>query len=468
MAEKSGFFDSHLVDGEYDRVYLAESFAKYFASFVGNGIFGGKSNELMVQQKSTADMSVRVLSGQAFINGYWYENDDEISLSIDAADGVLNRIDLIVVRWDNSERVIRLAVKKGVSATKEVAPQLQRDADFYELKLAQISIKAGTTKITQANISDTRYLVDVCGLVMAVVQQLDGEEFGIQLATYIEEFIAEHEELKQETSDYIENWKQQTEAAYNTWFSNFSTNSTTAVNNLINSKRTEIDKIISDTNAKLVEIENDINALLTSGRKDIDSLISLKTTEIDNLISESRNRFNTVIAELEEIAAANDIASLVQDINDLEANVQTLSNKINNLFRESGPNAGCYYRIASTGENEWINPPNEIGITYRTTERWNGKPVYQRIFYIGALPNKTYMYFNVDARFDRIISISGFAVDSDNNLNYPFPIIINGLTPVAVISSAEGDGGEGSGITIQTNEDLSSFVGYITVKYVKE
>ena len=80
MAEKSGFFDAHLVDGEYDRIYLAESFAKYFASFIGNGIFGGKSNELMVQQKATADMSVRVLSGQAWINGYWYENTSKLTL----------------------------------------------------------------------------------------------------------------------------------------------------------------------------------------------------------------------------------------------------------------------------------------------------------------------------------------------------------------------------------------------------
>ena len=31
MAEQSGFFDAHLVNGEYDRVYLVEHFAKYFS-----------------------------------------------------------------------------------------------------------------------------------------------------------------------------------------------------------------------------------------------------------------------------------------------------------------------------------------------------------------------------------------------------------------------------------------------------
>ena len=60
MAEHSGFFDAHLVDGKYDRVYLAEDFAKYIASLISNGIFGGKSSELIVRQKETADMSINV------------------------------------------------------------------------------------------------------------------------------------------------------------------------------------------------------------------------------------------------------------------------------------------------------------------------------------------------------------------------------------------------------------------------
>ena len=36
---------------------------------------------------------------------------------------------------------------------------------------------------------------------------------------------------------------------------------------------------------------------------------------------------------------------------------------------------GCMYRIFD-GQQEWYNPPMEAGIEYRTTERWQGKPVY--------------------------------------------------------------------------------------------
>ena len=197
MAEHSGFFDAHLVDGKYDRVYLAEDFAKYIASLISNGIFGGKSSELIVRQKETANMSINVLPGRACINGYFYENTDELSLSIDVADGVLNRIDSVVLRWDNIERVIRLAVKKGESATKPIAPSLQRDADYYELKLAEIDIKAGATSITQDRITDTRLDAEVCGFVIGAVQNFDTTEFGIQINGVIErlEKVAEENDI---------------------------------------------------------------------------------------------------------------------------------------------------------------------------------------------------------------------------------------------------------------------------------
>lgn len=440
--EQSGFFDAHLVDGEYDRVYLAEHFAKYFASFIGNGIFGGKSNELQVREQTTTSMSVRVLSGQAWIDGYWYENDSELSLPIDAADGVLNRIDSIVVRWNNSERVIRLAVKKGTSASSPVAPVVQRDSDFYELKLADISVSAGTTRITQANITDKRYNTDVCGLVIGVVQQLDAEEFGIQLDTFIQEFMTEK----------------------NAWFTQFKSDSDSSLDDLLAAGNTKIDNAIAAGNTKF-----DDN--IADGNAKVDKLVSDKQTEIDEMIAANETRFNNKSAEFTTLVsnARTDVEALIAELNTMldESDVVTINEKIADIIArivvlESD------YRTLESGEVEWVHPHNEPGVEYRTAEKWNGKPVYQETFYIGALPNKTFMTIDVDTYFNQVISIAGFAVDSDNNMNYPFPIILNGLTPVAVIQSVEGDGGDGSIIIIQTNDDLSHLVGYITVKYTKE
>ena len=72
MSEWSGFFDAHRVGESWDRTYLAEDFAKFFAPLVGNGVFAGRSNELQVFQASPANLSVIVSSGQSWIEGYGY------------------------------------------------------------------------------------------------------------------------------------------------------------------------------------------------------------------------------------------------------------------------------------------------------------------------------------------------------------------------------------------------------------
>ena len=365
MAEQSGFFDAHLVNGEYDRVYLAESFAKYFASFIGNGIFGGKSSELMVQQKTTADLSVKVMPGQAWINGYWYENDNELSLAIDVADGVLNRIDIIVLRWDNSERVIRLAVKKGTSATEPSAPVIQRGADFYELKLAQIYVKAGALTITQADIKDTRLDNEVCGLVQGVIKQFDTTEFGKQIDSFIENFEA--------------------------------------------SSVAEMQAII--------------------------------------------DRINALVSE--------DLAT------NLAFDIEELKDTVEGIAIESQEYIGCFYRV-SQGVVEWLNPPSQYGVEYRTVERWQNKSVYQKTLYAASLPNNSIVGIEVDAAFTDIVSISGYALDTDNNYYHPFPVIESGVTPIVVIAGFEGDGGDGGTVVLRTMTDASNYQAYITVKYTKD
>ena len=60
-------FNAVAVDGEYDRVYKAEDWAWYFATFIANGIFPKPSDGLQVVAYS--GMEIRVNAGYAFING---------------------------------------------------------------------------------------------------------------------------------------------------------------------------------------------------------------------------------------------------------------------------------------------------------------------------------------------------------------------------------------------------------------
>jgi hypothetical protein len=210
--ERCGFFDANLVGEEYDRVYLAAQFAAYFASFIGNGVYAEHSNQLQVVAMPTPQMQVGVEKGQGWINGYWYENTDTMYLPIEVADGVLNRIDSIVLRLGFAERNMWLMVKKGTPAVNPIAPEVTRTADYYDLQLATVSIPASSIRITQAQIQDTRMNQDVCGWVTGVVEQLDTTTLFNQFETYFQEFKENNQ------ADY-EEWTETQKQAWLSWVS---------------------------------------------------------------------------------------------------------------------------------------------------------------------------------------------------------------------------------------------------------
>ena len=122
--EKSSFFNSV----SHDRTYKAEDWAEYFASFIGNGVFPVPSTGLQVVAGD--GMQIAVKAGKAWINGYFYNNTSDLSLTLATADGVLNRIDRVVVRWDLTNRTITSAIKSSAYSASPSAPAVQRDADI--------------------------------------------------------------------------------------------------------------------------------------------------------------------------------------------------------------------------------------------------------------------------------------------------------------------------------------------------
>lgn len=209
--EKSGFFNANLVNEEYDRVYLAEDFASYFESFISNGVFAKYSNQLQVIAESDPAMSVQVSTGRGWINGYFYENTDLFHLAVELADGVLNRIDSVVLQLDFQSRAINLKIKKGTPASSPVAPTLTRNNDYYELQLATIAVNAGAINVTQAQITDTRLNTEVCGWVTGTVTQID-------TTTLFEQFNSYFEQFKQSSEDEFNEWETEQKADFESWF----------------------------------------------------------------------------------------------------------------------------------------------------------------------------------------------------------------------------------------------------------
>ena len=64
---------------------------------------------------------------------------------------------------------------------------------------------------------------------------------------------------------------------------------------------------------------------------------------------------------------------------------------------------------------EWLNPPMQVGVEYRTTDRYMGKPVYVMLAEFGANENDRSVYFGENV--DKVVS--GVACDGGGSL-YPF------------------------------------------------
>ena len=79
--------------------------------------------------------------------------------------------------------------------------------------------------------------------------------------------------------------------------------------------------------------------------------------------------------------------------------------------------AGCYYRIVN-GETEWINPPMESLAEYRTTERFDGKPVYTKLmdFFVDSLE-----VASIDVpEANTIIRYAGYGSRNDYRFTLPY------------------------------------------------
>lgn len=190
MSETCGFFEAEWDDtltnpetgelGDWDKRYLAEQYARYFALFIGNGVFGSPTDQLKVS--AGTGMSVIVSSGNAFVNGYWYNNDEPKVISVPANNTSSSRVDSVRVRFDLTNRQITIEYFAGDI-------DIVRGDNVYDLKLAEIVVPALSTEVLQSNISDMRTNEDVCGFVTELLKVQTTKDLFDQYQALFEEWF---------------------------------------------------------------------------------------------------------------------------------------------------------------------------------------------------------------------------------------------------------------------------------------
>lgn len=180
----------------FDRAIDAAEQRKWTSIFYTNGVLAdnGAVQNFKVSA-STSAMKVLVSPGVCNINGVIGIEANQRELTIEPSE-VYDRIDLIVLRLNEVERTLDLAVRKGTAAVVPAAPQLIRptageSGDIYEICLAQVFVAKNSTQISGNRITDTRLNNAVCGIITNAINNLNTSSYYTRfentLAFYEEE-----------------------------------------------------------------------------------------------------------------------------------------------------------------------------------------------------------------------------------------------------------------------------------------
>lgn len=113
---------------------------------------------------------------------------------------------------------------------------------------------------------------------------------------------------------------------------------------------------------------------------------------------------------------------------------------------------------------EWVNPPMQSGVEYRTTARWNGKVVYTKLVDLGALgAAMTYKQVPHGITCTKFVGADGYAITNDQYLRL-----------LSTNDNADGNGDNylyimPSEVFIQVGiTSLYGYNAYVTLRYIKD
>ena len=168
------------------KTYSATDFVESNKNTMKDGIL---PNTDFFKVLPSSNRTIGVTSGRGWVQGHAFSSGSTLSFTLDSADGVLDRVDTIVIRLDltTGNEKIECKVIKGALGGSATAPV--RDGTYYDLVIAHIAVAHGTTAITAAMITDKRGDGNLCGWSGAI----SGDQFNFDVKankTYCDDTFA--------------------------------------------------------------------------------------------------------------------------------------------------------------------------------------------------------------------------------------------------------------------------------------
>ena len=146
--------------------YDAEDVSTYLCTRT-SGVYSKDTNYAV---SVTGPRQITVAPGLAWVNyddfkGVSACSREAVALTIPDADSTLPRIDRVVLQFDTAANLTAVKLKTGTPAAAPEPPAILQNHNQYELGLCTVSVPAGSSVITAADITDTRADEAVCGLM---------------------------------------------------------------------------------------------------------------------------------------------------------------------------------------------------------------------------------------------------------------------------------------------------------------
>lgn len=150
MSVTSGFFNSL----NHDRRYNAQQMSAIFDGIINDGVFANIGTAFAISVDT--GVTINIGKGKAWFNSAWVYNDALLPKTLEGSEVVLDRIDAVVIEVDHNESVRMGDIKiiKGLPSSSPQRPVLANEKNKKQVPIAYIYRKAGSTAITQADITN--------------------------------------------------------------------------------------------------------------------------------------------------------------------------------------------------------------------------------------------------------------------------------------------------------------------------
>ena len=161
--------------------YDAEDVSTYLCTRT-SGVYSKDTNYAV---SVTGARQITVAPGLAWVNyddfkGVSACSREAVNLIVPDADSTLPRIDRVVLQFDTAANLTAVKLKTGTPAAAPEPPAILQNHNQYELGLCTVSVPAGSSVITAADITDTRADETVCGVMRDGVTGIPTEQLVAQ------------------------------------------------------------------------------------------------------------------------------------------------------------------------------------------------------------------------------------------------------------------------------------------------